>query len=344
MALIEEICGMMYLKIQAVRIKDYPILGLVKCIRFKGIIMKNFNFNNQQFVPVDAEDAYLRFVTFAELQDAKDNHSDLAQLADKVLMAKNDAYIGYYVGYTLLSLTLKNHDNPDDNEAIVMIIYKDYALFFYDEALTMPDVYVGHINYILNQLADSSFPNLLIPYALIRYDLLTDRTFLRTIENTILEIEISFDEKLKDPHNRILSLRKTLSNYKHYYLSLTDLLEDMTEDYADLLGKETEQNYQRLSNKLDRLYKYSAMLSEYVAQVNDRYRAQIDLNLNKTMKTFTILSAIFLPLTLIVGWYGMNFENMPELKLEHGYPYVIGLSLSILSGSLLYIKKRGFWD
>lgn len=126
--------------------------------------------------------------------------------------------------------------------------------------------------------------------------------------------------------------------------SLIDLFEDMTEDYEELLPQDADLNYQRLSNKLDRLYKYSVMLSEYVSQVNDRYRAQIDLNLNKTMKTFTILSAIFLPLTLIVGWYGMNFEGMPELGSKYGYLYVIGLSVTILTGSLLYIKKRGFWD
>ncbi|WP_077928023.1 CorA family divalent cation transporter [Wohlfahrtiimonas populi] len=304
--------------------------------------MKNYNIENQQFVLTESADAYLRFIPFSSLPQAE-NDTGLAQLTERVLMAKHDAFIGHYTDYILFSLTLKNHDDFNNNEAIVMIIYKNYTLFFYDETLTTAEIYVDHINYMLKQLTDSSLPNLLIPYILIRYDLLTDRRFLMEIENTILDIEVSFSHKLVDPQNKILSLRKILSNYKHHYLSLSDLMEDMMGNNSNLLGNEVDQNYQRLSNKLTRLYKYTEMLSEYVSQVNDRYRAQMDLNLNKIMKTFTIISVIFMPLTLIVGWYGMNFD-IPELKSKYGYLYVTGLSIFMLIASLLYIKKRGFWD
>ena len=61
---------------------------------------------------------------------------------------------------------------------------------------------------------------------------------------------------------------------------------------------------------------------------------------NKIMQTLTVLSAIFFPLTLIVGIYGMNFENMPELHWHYGYFYVLGL-LSVIGGGLLYAFKRG---
>lgn len=326
--------------------------------------MASYRFEHKQFISSEVENATLHCLSFAEVkayQKQSDNDPsadcsvkdirqhfkekiNFALLADKILMAKNDAFINHYADYTLLSLTLKNHEDPEKSEAIIMIIYKDYSLLFYDDTLSTVDTHIANINKVFSQLTEMTMPNLLIPYALIRHDLLTDRSFLRDLENTTLELELSFATELKDPQNTILNLRKTLSNYKHYYLSLIELFEDMTEDYETLLPNDADLNYQRLTNKLNRLYKYSAMLSEYVSQVNDRYRAQIDLNLNKTMKAFTILSAIFLPLTLIVGWYGMNFEGMPELSLKYGYLYVIGLSLTILTGSLLYIWKRGFWD
>lgn len=327
--------------------------------------MASYCFENKKFIPSTKEKASLHCLSFSDVRAWKSrlNNGDLiaadlqaelsqyfkkeihlALLADKILNSQNDPYIGHYSDYTLLSLTLINHEDSAKNESIVMILYQDYSLLFYDDARSTVETHITNINTIFSQLSEISLPNLLIPYALIRYDLLTDRSFLRSIENTTLDLEISFSTQLKNPQNTILSLRKTLSNYKHYYSTLIDLFEDMTEDYEDLLPKDADLNYQRLANKLNRLYKYSVMLSEYVSQVNDRYRAQIDLNLNKTMKTFTILSAIFLPLTLIVGWYGMNFEGMPELSFKHGYLYVIGLSLTILIGSLLYIKKRGFWD
>ncbi len=58
------------------------------------------------------------------------------------------------------------------------------------------------------------------------------------------------------------------------------------------------------------------------------------------MTILTIVTTIFMPLTLIVGWYGMNFKYMPELDSRWGYPAVICLCLSILLGSLLILKKK----
>ena len=61
------------------------------------------------------------------------------------------------------------------------------------------------------------------------------------------------------------------------------------------------------------------------------------------MKTLTVVTAIFLPLTLIAGWYGMNFSYMPELHWRYGYPLVIGLSILIVSVSLYLCHKKRFY-
>ena len=58
------------------------------------------------------------------------------------------------------------------------------------------------------------------------------------------------------------------------------------------------------------------------------------------MKTLTIVTTIFLPLSLLAGWYGMNFAYMPELRWKYGYPAVIGVSLLIILGSLWLWKKK----
>ena len=65
--------------------------------------------------------------------------------------------------------------------------------------------------------------------------------------------------------------------------------------------------------------------------------------MNEVMKTLTVISAIFIPLTFIVGVYGMNFENMPELKYTYGYYIVIGAMLSIALGMVYYFKKRNWF-
>lgn len=65
---------------------------------------------------------------------------------------------------------------------------------------------------------------------------------------------------------------------------------------------------------------------------------------NEVMKTLTIVSSIFIPLSFIAGLYGMNFENMPELKWSFGYFAALGLMVAVASGLLLWFRKRGWFD
>jgi magnesium transporter len=62
--------------------------------------------------------------------------------------------------------------------------------------------------------------------------------------------------------------------------------------------------------------------------------------MNEIMKTLTLFSSIFLPLTFIVGLYGMNFKIMPELNWEYGYLYVWFLLIAIAVGTFLYFKRK----
>ena len=64
--------------------------------------------------------------------------------------------------------------------------------------------------------------------------------------------------------------------------------------------------------------------------------------MNEIMKLLTIVSAIFIPLTFIVGVYGMNFKNMPELETKYGYFIAIGGMVTIAILLIFYFKKRGW--
>ena len=62
------------------------------------------------------------------------------------------------------------------------------------------------------------------------------------------------------------------------------------------------------------------------------------------MKVFTVITSIFFPLTLIVGWYGMNFTSMPEFAWKYGYVYVIVLSVAVVAALLIVGKRKNGSD
>lgn len=84
-------------------------------------------------------------------------------------------------------------------------------------------------------------------------------------------------------------------------------------------------------------------LSSIADHIQDAYATFLDQKLNNTMKLFTIITTIFFPLTIIVGWYGMNFQNMPELAWKYGYLYVAVLSFVIVIVLALIGKFRKWY-
>ena len=96
------------------------------------------------------------------------------------------------------------------------------------------------------------------------------------------------------------------------------------------------------TDKVKRLREDIDMLRDSVNHLQDAYSSYLDLKLNHTMQVFTLITTIFFPLTLIVGWYGMNFKNMPELSWKYGYLFVILLSVAVVA-ILTFIFKKKKW-
>ena len=120
--------------------------------------------------------------------------------------------------------------------------------------------------------------------------------------------------------------------------------------YPELYLKELEENengfflkkhlkyFGTLSDRADRLMSRTVHLLEYAQQVKEAYQAQIDARQNSNMQFLTVLSTIFFPLTLITGWFGMNFRDMPGL--DNGYPAVMALSVIVILICIYIFKKK----
>lgn len=81
---------------------------------------------------------------------------------------------------------------------------------------------------------------------------------------------------------------------------------------------------------------------ELCADLRDFYVADISFRSSEVMKTLTVIATLFMPLSFIAGFYGMNFENMPELKMKYGYPAAIAAMVLMASSFLIYFRRKNW--
>ena len=154
-----------------------------------------------------------------------------------------------------------------------------------------------------------------------------------------LEAQVLRDEAHEDFTTTLLDLKNRLLSAHNYYEQLLDITEAVEENENDIFDTDSLMYISNMGKKIVRLRE---ALSNMVVHLQDAYSSYLDMNLNKTMKFFTVITSIFFPLTIIVGWYGMNFQSMPEFYWRYGYLYVILLSIIVVL-VLVLVGKRKKW-
>lgn len=168
-----------------------------------------------------------------------------------------------------------------------------------------------------------------------------DLHVLVAFEKQLYELEEEIiNGNTHDFQQRIAPVRKKVSLLRSYYDELGDLARALEEDENDFFDKKYTKYFGIICDRANRLMDRAENLTELVKETADAYQSSIDIKQNKNMQLLTIISTIFLPLTLITSWYGMNFQNMPEL--QNGYPYVIGLSIAVIAICIFLFKKNHF--
>lgn len=171
-----------------------------------------------------------------------------------------------------------------------------------------------------------------------------DNSLLGDIEDDISAHEDKINERnlSKDFNYQITEIRKKLILLDNYYQQFIAIGEELEENALDIFQEENLHYFRIFSSRASRLSNNVRMLQEYSIHVRESYHAQLDNDMNKIMKMFTVVTTVFLPLTLIVGWYGMNFTTMSELTWRYGYLYVILLSIVVAILCFLFFKKKKF--
>lgn len=182
--------------------------------------------------------------------------------------------------------------------------------------------------------------------ALLEAVLTDDLESIQQLEENCYQLEENLQGTLTDylePTREILRYRKQLLTREFYYQQIADLCDILCGNKNDFFSQKGLDLLEDIGKRADRLCEYVQTLREYLMQIWELYEQQVDVQQNKTMRILTVVTTIFLPLTLIAGWYGMNFEHMPELKSVYGYWIALIAAIVIAVSEIFYYKKKKFF-
>lgn len=219
-------------------------------------------------------------------------------------------------------------------------IYTPYYLIFIDKN--------DYIKQIFEKILETHRDNLTVPgvvlYYIFDYLVYNDLEKMSTLQQKLATLEQDIlRNKTRRPNLDIASYRNSTMKLYHYYIQLTGICGNLTDSTLNFFDENTKELFSILQNKVSLLSQEAQQIWEYTSQLRDIYQQQLEVHQNSIMKFLTIVTTIFMPLTLLTGWYGMNFSYMPGLKWRYGYLTLFIFCIIIVTVLCLVFKKKKWW-
>ncbi|GAA5503549.1 zinc transport protein ZntB [Deinococcus xinjiangensis] len=188
----------------------------------------------------------------------------------------------------------------------------------------------------------------------VKKNRLTLQMFLRNAQRFLIDVRQinkrvdAIEDKLENSqqNRELLDLLKLEKSLVYFMTGLKaneammervkrDRIFEMYEEDADLLEDVLIENLQAIE--------MATIASNILTSMAGAFGSVISNNVNQVMKTLTVVSAIFLPLTFMAGIWGMNFQHMPELALKYGYALALGSMFLVASLMVWFFRRQGLW-
>ena len=168
-----------------------------------------------------------------------------------------------------------------------------------------------------------------------------DRRLLQQIDRQLDAIEADvLTETGAMTFERVYDLRNDIRDLRVHYEQLLDFSQELEENENNFFKNENLRYFRLFTSRVERLRDAAVAVGDHATQIPDIYKAHLELRQNRIMTMLTVVTTIFMPLTLIAGWYGMNFIYMPELGMRFAYPVVILVCILIVVISIIFFKKK----
>jgi magnesium transporter len=243
-----------------------------------------------------------------------------------------------YIYLTLKMLTYIEETKAIKIEHISMVIGQNFLISFQED---IGDVFDPVRERIRKDGRIRKFGPDYLAYGLI--DSIVDNYFsvMEKLEEQVEDLEAELvTNPTQDSLHKINRLKKDMIFLRKSVWPLREVINNLERSESKLIAESTKiylrDVYDHTIQVIDALETFRDMVSGMI----DIYLSGLSYKMNEIMKVLTLIATIFIPLTFVVGLYGMNFRNMPEIEWEYGYYTVLVVMALMVIGMLTYFRKK----
>ena len=271
--------------------------------------------------------------TWMKYRDSFDMGFDMDPNPENIYNSKAEVNYDSITG----TFSIPNREDIGGEDAVFSFALDEKGVVFIDRS--------GMAENLIKKLARTRkwrFPSLeRFLYDFLEAIIADDRVLLNSYENELNRIEAELLQGHEEMSTaRTNEIRGNLLELRGHYEQLLDMAQVFEDNENRFFTDENIRFFRLFTGRMERRLAMVASLRDYTVQVRDLYQTRLDVKQNRIMTILTIVTTVFIPLTLIVGWYGMNFRYMPELDSPYAYPIVIIVSLAIVILSLVFFHKK----
>jgi magnesium transporter len=232
-----------------------------------------------------------------------------------------------------------NEDKVLDSEQLSFLLGNHYLLSFQESEKPLFEQIKNRISNNLGRIRRSSSDYL--AYSL--FDLITDQYFV-ILDELSERIEVLEDEVAEVPTDETIqeihSLKRDIITLRRNIWPIRDITSRLLREGSGLIETSTQMYLRDLNDHVVQINDLLETYRETLTGIMDIYLSKVSNRLNEVMKVLTVISTIFIPLTLIASIYGMNFRVMPELDIPWSYPFVLIVMISLGITLAVYFRRK----
>jgi magnesium transporter len=246
---------------------------------------------------------------------------------------------GSYVLIILKMLSYSSRERSIDTEQLSLVLGPNFVLTFQERP---GDFFDGLREEI--RKGDPVMHRMGSDYLACRIIDITVDNYFNVVEEFGEQIEAAEETLLASPDKTALQdvhlIKKEMMHLRRHVWPVREIISEITKRDSTLIKAETSAYFRDVYDRIFEIMDLIETTREMVSGLLDIYLSSMSNRTNEIMKVLTLVATIFIPLTFIVGLYGMNFEFMPELKQEWGYPAILILMLAVALGMLAYFRRK----